>query len=248
MIVGMPCLHPLGTSIPSHQARKIRAKTTSAPSAAFAEERSSVHRGPRQNEPRSCTRSSDPWLSEAAFELLRSRREARRWMLETHRLPESGRFVEADSGGVKPGKSRKDAGFRGFPHRHTGSGIPFPRRRRSQQIISLHRRKRSNRIAEASIGNFFVLGEKIADLLDEAGAPGAGSGDSGCPRATNRDRCSAPGLRHRNRHAVPCPAECHLLRRSCGPQIARSRHPDLSRGRASRARCLQIDIRDVGAS
>src|SRR5437764_9785856 len=32
-------------------------------------------------------------------------------MLETHRLPESGRFVEADSRGVKPGKGRKDAGF-----------------------------------------------------------------------------------------------------------------------------------------
>src|SRR5438874_13643251 len=108
----MPCLHPLGTSVPSHQARKIRAKTTSAPSAAFAEERSSVHRGPRQNEPRSCTRSSDPWLSEAAFELLRSRREARRWMLETHRLP--GKWAVC-RGRFRGCQAREEPKRRGFP-------------------------------------------------------------------------------------------------------------------------------------
>jgi len=32
-------------------------------------------------------------------------------MLETHRLPESARFVEADSESVKSAKRRKDAGF-----------------------------------------------------------------------------------------------------------------------------------------
>src|SRR5436305_8521805 len=46
-------------------------------------------------------RVSDTWLSEAASEFRPSWREARQLMLETHRLPESARFVEADTRSVK---------------------------------------------------------------------------------------------------------------------------------------------------
>src|ERR1041384_482451 len=54
---------------------------------------------------------SDTWLSEAASELRPSWREARRLMLEAHRLPESARFVEADSRGVKPQRAGKTRVF-----------------------------------------------------------------------------------------------------------------------------------------
>src|SRR4029077_13420129 len=106
----MPCLHPSGLPSLARGAENPRQNNERAirficGRALIRSQRTAA------SQPRSCTRSSDTWLSEAAFEFLRSRREARRWILETHRLPKSGRFVEADSGGVKYAKARKHAAF-----------------------------------------------------------------------------------------------------------------------------------------
>src|SRR4051794_1312420 len=107
----MPCLHHVGTFVPQSRhgktAPKQRARhplpkrTCAHPfTEDHGQEAAIMHRS-----------FSDTWLSEAASEFRPSWREARRLMLETHRLPESARFVEADSRSVKCAKLRKHAGF-----------------------------------------------------------------------------------------------------------------------------------------
>src|ERR1043165_9156312 len=105
----MPCLHPRSeTFVPQSRHGKTAPKTTSTPSASH--QRKCAHPFTEDHGQRSRDHApdvSDTWLSEAASELRPSWREARQLMLETHRLPESGRFVEADSGGVKPERRGK---------------------------------------------------------------------------------------------------------------------------------------------
>src|SRR6201988_5377260 len=118
----MPCLHPR-SGLPSRNRGKTAPKQRarhplpSSGSALIHSQRTTA-KG-RDHAPD----VSDTWLSEAASELRPSWREARRLMLETHRLPESARFVEADSVSVKPAKRRKDAGFRRF-RRHSAAPPP----------------------------------------------------------------------------------------------------------------------------
>src|SRR6476660_8919701 len=99
----MPCLHPHSRlSSRNHDTGKPRKNNERAIRFSKAEGRSSIHRGPRPRIRDHAPVVSDTWLSEAASEFRPSWREARRLMLEAHRPPESARFVEADSGGVKP--------------------------------------------------------------------------------------------------------------------------------------------------
>src|ERR1041385_5045007 len=111
----MPCLHPRsGLASCNRDAEKPRQNNERA---IRFPERKCAHPFTEDHGQRSRDHApdvSDTWLSEAASELLPSWREARRLMLEAHRLPESARFVEADSRGVKSAKHRNDAGFQRF--------------------------------------------------------------------------------------------------------------------------------------
>src|SRR5947209_19239392 len=107
----MPCLHPRWDCRPAITTRKNAPKQRARHPLPEAGGRSSIYRGPQPKGRDHAPVASDTWLSEAASEFRPSWREARRLMLETHRLPESARFVEADSRSVKCAKLRKHAGF-----------------------------------------------------------------------------------------------------------------------------------------
>src|ERR1043166_2508311 len=110
----MPCLHPHSeTFVPQSRRGKTAPKQRARHPLPFSG--SALIHSQRTTADRSRDHApdvSDTWLSEAASELRPSWREARRLMLEAHRLPESARFVEADSRSVKAqraGKTRVSA-------------------------------------------------------------------------------------------------------------------------------------------